>query len=439
MVGTPTAPTAETPTAPTADPSHPGWLVRKQPHPEAPGLADLVDDVERFRAHDVYQHPRVTSPATRRDPARFADPDVLWADLLGRGTRRPGFRLVREGVTADPGRLTRRARIGNRDLTDLIAPNQAIDGYRDGATVVLQALHLTDPALARFANNLALDLDQPVQINAYLSPSSARGLDVHFDYHDVFVVQLEGTKRWRVWSPTERSCEPISGKHAVPRPTLEELGEPLLDLVLEPGDVLYLPRGHPHVAETTDRSSAHLTVGVLAITWHRVVRKAIDDEVDAGRLRSSIPLSTLGPDPVGSTADAAPDGWAAPPVAGLSLDLRSVAVRRWVAHEIWSRQAATRFRPLRAIEPATADGPIVIAPGPLITLSRAGDRSLLFVGDRTISLPDEAHPFLAALLRGDGPIVRSDLPGLDDDSSHVVILRLLEEGVLVAHTTAPTR
>ena len=428
MAATPTARTAETPTAPTADPGHPGWLVRKQPHPDAPGLSDLVDDVERFRAHDAYRQPRVTAPSARRDPTRFADPADLWADLLGRSTRRPAFRLVQEGTTADPAKLTRRARLGNRDLEDLAAPNQVIGGYRGGATVVLQGLHLTDPALARFANNLALELDQPVQINAYLSPASARGLDVHFDYHDVFVIQLEGTKRWRVWAPTERSREPISGKHAVPRPTLDELDEPLLDLVLDAGDVLYLPRGHPHVAETTDQASAHLTIGVLAITWHRVVRRAVDDEIAAGRLRSSIPLSTLGSAPT-SAPSSAPDP------AGFDLDLDSVAIRRWIAHEIWDRQAATRLRPLEAIDPATADAPVSVAPGPLLALTASGGRSFLFIGDRTIDLPDEAHPFLTALLEADGPVRRADLPGLDDASSRVVITRLLDEGVLIPHVS----
>ena len=60
----------------------------------------------------------------------------------------------------------------------------------------------------------------------------------------------------------------------------------------------------------------------------------------------------------------------------------------------------------------------------------AGRRSVLFVGDRTISMPDEAHPFLTALLLADEPIRRADLPGLDEESSHVVITRLLDEGIL---------
>lgn len=427
MVATPTAPMAGTPTAPTPERSHLEWLVCKRPHPEAPGLADLVDDVARFRALDAYRQPRLSAPEHRRDPARFADPEALWADLLGRSTRRPQFRLVRDGATTDARRVTRRARIGDRDLTDLLAPNQVVDGYRDGATVVLQGLHLSDPALARFANNVALELDQPVQINAYLSPSSARGLDVHFDYHDVFVVQLEGTKRWRIWAPNDRTREPIGGRHAVARPTLEELGAPDLDLVLEPGDVLYLPRGHPHVAETTDGPSAHLTVGLLAITWHRVVRAAVDAEVAAGRLRASIPLSTLEPAP------APAEGLAPEPAAAVSLpvDLASVAVRRWIAQEVWSRQAATRLRPRQPLDPSAADGPLAVAPGPLLTLSRRGDRSVLFAGDRTISMPDEAHPFLAALLTRPDPWWRAELEGLDEASSLVVVRRLLDEGIVV--------
>jgi hypothetical protein len=120
-----------------------------------------------------------------------------------------------------------------------------------------------------------------------------------------------------------------------------------------------------------------------------------------------------------------------PELAGLPLDLGSVSMRRWVAHEIWDRQAATRLRPIHPVDPADADRPLTVAPGPLITLSRSGARSLLFVGDRTISMPDEAHPFLAGLLCADGPVLRHDLAGLDEDSSRVVVARLLDEGVLV--------
>lgn len=109
--------------------------------------------------------------------------------------------------------------------------------------------------------------------------------------------KLEGTKHWRVWGPTEQSVDPVGGKHRLPQPKVDELGEPEMDLVLEPGDVLYLPRGHPHVAETTDCSSAHLTVGLLAITWHRVVRRSDRRPDHPGRATLIDPAVDSGVDP----------------------------------------------------------------------------------------------------------------------------------------------
>ena len=161
--------------------------------------------------------------------------------------------------------------------------------------MVLQGLHHTNPHLARLANNLALALDHPVQVNAYLSPANARGLDLHFDFHDVFVVQLGGSKRWRVWAPLPRTTDPVKGRHSIAAPRFDELGDPLLDLTLRAGDCLYLPRGYPHAAETIDQHSDHLTIGLVAVTWQRVLRKAIDAEVAAGRLTGSLPVGLLEP------------------------------------------------------------------------------------------------------------------------------------------------
>jgi ribosomal protein L16 Arg81 hydroxylase len=47
--------------------------------------------------------------------------------------------------------------------------------------------------------------------------------------------------------------------------------EPLLDVELEAGDALYLPRGYVHAALTTDVDSVHLTIGVLSTTWYDVL------------------------------------------------------------------------------------------------------------------------------------------------------------------------
>ena len=248
----------------------------------------------RFVAADLFRRP-VFSPARRQDATRTASPPPTGSgptpSPAGRARRRSGSsatarRCRRRRTAARPASATARS-------TTSSSPTGSLELYADGATMVLQGLQLTDPHLGRVANNLALALDHPVQINAYLSPAAARGLELHFDFHDVFVLQLDGRKRWRVWEPLPRTRDPVRSGAKIPLPTLDELGEPLLDLTLTSGDCLYLPRGFPHAAETIDAASSHLTIGVLAITWQRAVRHAVDAAVAAGELTASIPARSL--------------------------------------------------------------------------------------------------------------------------------------------------
>jgi cupin superfamily protein len=372
--------------------------------------------VVAFRRDVVFRQPQVSQVT---DLVRFGDVEVLWQDLLLRGTRHPAFRVVRAGSTVAGHDVTRRVGIGNHDLSDVVSANQVIDRYRRGDTVVLQGLHHTSPHLARLANNVALALDHPVQVNAYLSPPSARGLDLHFDFHDVFIVQLGGSKRWRVWAPLARMTEPVKGRHAIAGPRLEELGDPLLDLTMRAGDCLYLPRGYPHAAETLDEHSDHLTIGLVAVTWERVLRRAIDAEVAAGRLTAALPIGLLEPGTAPATGV---------DVEGLRRLLTPETLRHWMAREIWRRQPATRLRP--RVAPPLGSPKMAFTPGPLVWLTTVGDRAVLGLGERLLDMPVEAHGFLSALLDADGTMATDHIEGLDDQSRAVVLKRLLAEGIL---------
>jgi hypothetical protein len=186
------------------------------------------------------------------------------------------------------------------------------------------------------------------------------------------------------------------------------------------GDCLYLPRGFPHSAETVDRHSDHLTIGLVAVTWQRVLREAIDAEVAAGRLTASLPVGLL--EPGADVVSASPGG-----------DLRDLGAphtfRHWMAREIWRRQPATRLRP-RATPALELDTPLVFTPGPLLWLTAEGQRTVFGLGDRILDMPMEAHDFLSALLDSDDPVTAADVKGLDADSRDVVLRRLLAEGTL---------
>ena len=164
--------------------------------------------------------------------------------------------------------------------------------FADGATVVLQALHRVWPPIADFAIQLAADLGHPVQVNAYVTPPSSRGFSAHYDLHDVFVLQLAGEKRWIVHEPVLEA--PLRSQPWTQRRGEVEAaaatGGPALDVVLTPGDALYLPRGFLHAAEALGEISAHLTVGVHVLTRHAVVQALVELAEDELELRRSLPL-----------------------------------------------------------------------------------------------------------------------------------------------------
>ncbi|GAB5364627.1 hypothetical protein AAMO2058_000986000 [Amorphochlora amoebiformis] len=96
--------------------------------------------------------------------------------------------------------------------------------------------------------------------NAYLTPSGTQGFAPHFDDVDVYILQLEGRKRWRLYPP--RSPNDILPRFSSENLDPEELPEPILDTVLNPGDLLYAPRGtiHQAVALPGGPPSLHLTL-----------------------------------------------------------------------------------------------------------------------------------------------------------------------------------
>ena len=63
-----------------------------------------------------------------------------------------------------------------------------------GATLVINSVNQLDPIVGRFATSLGHELNTHVNINSYTSCPAKQGFDNHFDRHDVFIVQIAGTK-----------------------------------------------------------------------------------------------------------------------------------------------------------------------------------------------------------------------------------------------------
>lgn len=153
-------------------------------------------------------------------------------------------------------------------FVDPVAVNQL---FADGATVILSNLQERLPKLANFCRELEKVFSARVQTNIYMTPAHSQGFKAHYDGHDVLVLQVEGTKEWRIYdTPVHLPlAEQAFNPHDVP------IGELTDSFVLEPGDMVYVPRGLTHDAVSTDQTSLHITTGLMMRTWADVMAEAV--------------------------------------------------------------------------------------------------------------------------------------------------------------------
>lgn len=252
------------------------------------GLARLLDPlpVERFRRDSFEQAPVLIERAAPR-----------WLGSLPRAADLDG--LVRRAAAAKNVWLVKQ---GAPYPASPEAMGSILGAYRQGATVVVRKAHLEHDAVSALATTLEAELGQPVTINVYATPPGAQGFKEHADGHDVFVLQLSGQKRWRVYRPVielaldAQITRPPPLEEQLRPPPAEGFGEPLLETTLRPGHLLYLPRGFVHAASTNDEGSIHLTIGLHGLRRVELLSALLAEVAERARaLRETLPL--LGRDP----------------------------------------------------------------------------------------------------------------------------------------------
>ncbi|MBT2401709.1 cupin domain-containing protein [Streptomyces sp. ISL-100] len=188
--------------------------------------------------------------------------DDLNAVLAHHRLEAPRLRLAAGGEPLAPHAYSRPVVTRRRTVWQRLQPTALHQQLADGATLVLDAVDELHDGAGQLAAELERWLRTAVQINLYASWTSTEGFGVHWDDHDVIVVQVDGAKRWRLYGPTRTA--PMHCDVYVPE---EPPAEPMADLVLTAGDVLYLPRGWWHaVAASEGQPSLHLTCGLQSTT-----------------------------------------------------------------------------------------------------------------------------------------------------------------------------
>ncbi len=329
--------------------------------------------------------------------------------------RYPEFRLVKAGAQLDVREYTVDlpwrpvAFTGSEDVERVLAE------FEGGATIVLQGLHLRWPPLQRFCRALDRSFRHPVQANAYATPRRSQGLGVHHDTHDVFVLQVSGTKRWLVYEPVFEL--PLSHQRYSP-----ELGGPgpcVEDLTLRPGDTLYLPRGWLHEALTSESDSLHLTIGVNVYTWLDAFKAALEECAEERAFRRGV-----------RDEGASDDDLVARLAARLSPDAVARRMReRFVRGRRPIRDGQlTQLRGLEALAPET---PVERRETVIADLREEADFVRLTFEGKEIVFPSFVREELEFALIASEPFRPLDVPGdLDNESRLVLVRRLVREGFL---------
>ncbi|MGI8664754.1 MAG: cupin domain-containing protein [Jatrophihabitans sp.] len=402
------------------------------PAPPGSALARCIGVALDEFAGSYWSRQALFSPATATG-ADFTDllDEAAVDELLSRrGLRTPFIRMAKQGKVIAASAYTRPGGAG-AGIADQVADDKVLGLIADGATLVLQALHRNWPPLIDFGSVLATDLGHPVQINAYLTPRQSQGFAAHYDTHDVFVLQVSGTKRWLIHRPV--LIDPLPGrdweKHRAE--VAARAGEPpLIEAVLQPGDALYLPRGFLHSAVAQGETSIHLTVGCHPLTRYSLIRQLLALAREDEQLRASLPMGLDLADPA-ALADEL--GATVRALTGFTERTGALAVGQRLAAELAEATRPAPIAPLAqlaVLDGLSRDTALRLRPGLRVRLEHRPEEIVLLALDHRIVLSPSMDPAMKVLLTGD-PVSAAMLPGENPDELLELVRRLLSAAVLV--------
>jgi ribosomal protein L16 Arg81 hydroxylase len=309
---------------------------------------------------------------------------------------------------------------------DVIDTDALFAEHAKGATIIINALHRHWRPVSYFCRELEQMLSVPVQANVYLTPRFSQGFDVHYDTHDVIVLQIAGEKNWRLYDSPQLLPGPTQRYQA---PDRSNLGVPK-KCTLTAGDCLYIPRGYLHDATASGEPSLHITVGLLTATWG-------DALIEAAKMlvREHAPLR-----------QALPIGYAMRP-ASRAVKRHARRIRKTVATRLAVEEAVEviaerlishgpqfleqHFLDMQRPWLVDARTPLIRRAGVIFRQAREGNKVCLQLYRKKVVMPGFVAPVLKFITTTSASFCADDLPDDLTASSKVVLCRrLLKEGLL---------
>jgi hypothetical protein len=299
-----------------------------------------------------------------------------------------------------------------------------LDNFRNGMTIVLPQLQFADGKLYDFCLGLERDFGARIQTNIYLTPNSSQGFGIHYDDHDVLVLQVSGRKKWEIYG--QRDGLPYKGEKF--RSEDHDPGELKAEFVIEPGQCLYVPRGLAHRATNEgEEPSLHITVGILVQTWAEFMLETVAEVgLRIPEMRQSLPRS-LYFDPAQREANEATFRRIMAQIADRASFDATLSV--FGANFLTAQGPRVRGS-LNALASgiATTDR-LKVRDSILYAIEPAGDEPQLTIGDTVVTLKPDLAPQLQTLL-AKGSVAMEDFTVEDADDLRDTVETLVCYGLL---------
>jgi len=176
----------------------------------------------------------------------------------------PGVQVTQADRKIDPDSYV--------DQQNRIIPLRLLEHYKKGATIILSQAQILFPTLNALCRDVMRSMKMQSQTNVYVSPPGNQGFNAHYDTHDVFVLQISGSKTFNFY--------PSSVMLPFPDEVFDASGiDPAAvdqSISLGAGDTLYIPRGVVHDAIAAEaEASIHVTLGVYPVLVRDFLLEAI--------------------------------------------------------------------------------------------------------------------------------------------------------------------
>lgn len=158
-----------------------------------------------------------------------------------------------------------------------------------GGSVILEGIDMLEPAINSFL--MKVDAAMPCALSNCVAFFSQKGNEAyrgHRDTDDVLVIQLSGEKKWRIFAPQQRR---YFGNFPL---TLAQMGEQIAELVMQPGDALFMRAGVPHIVDTIADHSLHLAFDLIDRTPNiETISDAANQQYNQGGENPHVPASKV--------------------------------------------------------------------------------------------------------------------------------------------------